>query len=265
MSIHLTPYADNAAAQTDAIYIFIHGWSMNHKVFAPLVEQLAIPALGMDLPGHGQNQGDVTANLKAWQNAALAAIHAQAQQNAKIHLVGWSLGGMLATVLANALEDHIASLTLIASNPKFTQSEDWQTAVPQKNLYAFIDNLQTNQQQVVSEFMHLQMRGAPQAATSVEQVLALVAAGGAASLAGLHAGLTILDKADVREDYAQLTCPIHCLLGKRDALVPFALAKNLETLNAQTQTTLLERASHAPFISHAQETVQAMQSFWQRL
>jgi len=149
----------------------------------------------------------------------------------------------------------------LCSNPRFVQAEDWQYAMPEQYLSQFIKNLQENKQQVVEDFMALQVRGSQQAESVLAKVMALVEEGGLASEQGLNNGLHILKHDDERQTLSELACPVNVVLGKNDTLVPRGVKADFEKLvpNATINTVL--KAGHAPFISHVEETAGIIQDF----
>lgn len=245
--------------------LLIHGWAMNNHVFQPLVEAMpTVQFVGIDLPGHGDNAGvDLGDDLVEWTGQAL---HVLSEEGiGRCHILAWSLGGMLATLMAERLGEGCLSLSLLGSNPQFVQSDDWPNAMPPIYLQRFMQNLQQSKDQVIQEFMELQVRGAQHAKPALDKVLQLVKAGGTASDHGLQHGLSVLEKGNVREQLADVQCPVHFVLGQRDTLVPAAVADNLRALQKQAEFTVLPKSGHAPFISHTENCVTALQYFWSQV
>ncbi|MDE2017321.1 MAG: acetoin dehydrogenase dihydrolipoyllysine-residue acetyltransferase subunit [Hyphomicrobiales bacterium] len=96
-------------------FVFLHGFGAELGVWKPLVQRLdpSRGALALDMPGHGLSPpppDDVTLDaLVAAVEAALAA-----EGVARFHLVGHSLGGAVAAMLAARLGERVFSLTLVA-------------------------------------------------------------------------------------------------------------------------------------------------------
>jgi pimeloyl-[acyl-carrier protein] methyl ester esterase len=65
----------------------------------------------------------------------------------------------------------------------------------------------------------------------------------------------------LREEFANLRCPVLYILGKLDTLVPARVAKYLAKLQANIRTVVFPKASHAVFISHSQEFLTEVRCF----
>lgn len=81
--------------------------------------------LRFDYSGHGQSSGDFLAGaIGDWFEDARAAVTALTEGPQV--LVGSSMGGWIALLLARAMPDRVAGLVGIASAPDFTEDSMWQ-------------------------------------------------------------------------------------------------------------------------------------------
>lgn len=83
---------------------------MSSRVWAPLQERLEQRSIAYDLPGHGASLGRVPHGGAGRAAKAVAA----AIGRGVVHLVGHSLGGAVASLIALRQPDVVASLTLFA-------------------------------------------------------------------------------------------------------------------------------------------------------
>jgi pimeloyl-ACP methyl ester carboxylesterase len=85
--------------------------------------------LRFDYSGHGASSGDfLEGTIGAWAADALAAI--DALTTGKLILVGSSMGGWIALLIALARPERIAALIGIAAAPDFTQRLMWDAMAP---------------------------------------------------------------------------------------------------------------------------------------
>jgi len=95
--------------------ILLHGFGGSHKVWSEVVSSLApsVRTLAYDLPGHGLSLDFPAAGpAKVAAKAILADLCARSLK--RVHLVGHSMGGAVATLMALAEPEKVASLTLLA-------------------------------------------------------------------------------------------------------------------------------------------------------
>jgi pimeloyl-[acyl-carrier protein] methyl ester esterase len=73
------------------------------------------------------------------------------------------------------------------------------------------------------------------------------------TVAVLTGGLDILRMADLRQPLTSLNVPFFRLYGALDGLVPRKVVALLDDLWPQSQSHIIAKAAHAPFISHPDE------------
>lgn len=232
--------------------VLIHGWGVNHAVWSQLITQLPAdwPVLALDLPGYGVASSD-------WpQPYTLAAVAEQLA--AKIppgsYLLGWSLGGLVATEIALRYPAKVQQLTLLASSPCFMQQDKW-PGMSDKVLAQFAESLTNNLALTVERFLAIQSMGSSSARQDTKVLKAAVLALPLPDAQVLSAGLQLLAQTDQRSQLAGLAMPVTWCLGRLDSLVPSKIADLLPDYCPQAQLQLFGKASHAPFISHQPEFV----------
>jgi pimeloyl-ACP methyl ester carboxylesterase len=114
--------------------VFLPGFrsDMTGDKATALVSFCAERGVGMlrfDYSGHGASSGDfLDGTIGAWFADALAAI--DALTTGKLILVGSSMGGWIALLIAIARPDRVAALVGIAAAPDFTQRLMWESMAP---------------------------------------------------------------------------------------------------------------------------------------
>jgi pimeloyl-[acyl-carrier protein] methyl ester esterase len=246
---------------TDSVTcIFVHGWAMNSAVWEECVAHLPdwINVIVVDLPGHGTMAQVEADKLDDYVQALVPLVHQPAIW------VGWSLGGLAVLRLAELYPQRVASALLVATNPCFVSQAGWPCAVEASVFDQFASDLQDNQQKTIRRFLALQVKGLPAAMSVVRQLQQSIQSRGQASISALAMALDILLTTDLRPALKTMVCPLHWLLGGKDALVPAELAQVLQQQYGQENVVLHPQASHAPFISHSEDFVEQLINIAQR-
>lgn len=238
--------------------VLLHGWGMNQGVWQVIMPELTFFHDGavrcLDLPGFGNAQSIPTPYT----------LHAAAEQlsselNEGSILVGWSLGGLFALYIAAHWPDKVAKVVLVASTPFFAQHDDWPGIKPDV-LNAFKDQLVSHREKTIERFLAIQAMGSESARDDIKQLKLLLNEYPAPKEQALSAGLDILQHDDLRTMFAQLTVPIVGIFGRLDALVPYRALKKMQALQPNFDYEVIDKASHAPFISHKAAFITALKS-----
>lgn len=233
--------------------VLIHGWGVNHAVWLQISAQLAGEwlVLALDLPGYGLA---TTAAPNPYTLQALADQLAD-QIPAGSYVLGWSLGGLVATEIALRHSNKVKQLGLLASSPCFMQQSDW-PGMSAAVLQQFADSLSANLALTVERFLAIQSMGSSSARQDTRALKQAVLALPLPTEAVLSAGLQLLQQTDLRDQLVKLPMPVTWCLGRLDSLVPSRIANLLLQYCPQAQVQLFDKASHAPFISHQAEFIQ---------
>ncbi len=241
--------------------VLLHGWALNSHVWDDVVPRLAseFTLECVDLPGHGASAwAPQITDLDTLADAVAPYLGAQC------HLLGWSLGGTVALRLAIEHAARIEKLVLVASTAKFVASPDWPSAMQPAVLEHFAARLREDYPATVREFLTLQVRGDERAHEALRILRRRVLVAGEVDTAALRIGLEILRQTDLRADLPRIRTPALVIAGERDALVPAAASAALATALPQARAHLIERAAHAPFLSHLDEFCAEVRNFLTR-
>ena len=250
-----TPYRETAG--TGAPVVLLHGWGMNLRVFDALAARLArhYAVTALDLPGHGASPWPAGCT----PGRQLQLIARSLPRGAT--LIGWSLGGQLALALAARPVLAVQRLVLIASTPRFVQSEDWPHGLPADTLRQFSRDLGHDSDATVARFLELQVRGSLGSAATLAALRAALARHGAARPPALRAGLALLAQTDLRALAPALSVPTLLVAGASDRITPPGAARALAALLPDARLLELPRAGHAPFLSHEEAVAEAALRF----
>jgi pimeloyl-[acyl-carrier protein] methyl ester esterase len=242
---------------------FIHGWAANSGTWMDFAERFCDPFQVhlIDLPGFGESpplemetkDGNLIA--ERWMEEILQVLPETT------HLVGWSLGGLLAQRLTAEHPRRVLSLMNVASTPKFVQTEDWPYAVSPSLLKDFIHAVAIEYVPVLKQFWRLQFQGSDEARKWMKALQSQMQQRKMPSLTGLLQGLYILKALDNRPLLPQIRQPTLWLFGEKDPLVPLALTESVVQQQPNAQIAVIDGAGHMPFFSHPEACEQAMRSF----
>jgi pimeloyl-ACP methyl ester carboxylesterase len=204
----------------EPVLTFLHGFRSDMsgdkaEALATLATERGQAMLRFDCSGHGVSDGDFAdGTIGRWRDDALAVIDALAPGS--LLLVGSSMGGWLALLVALARPTRVRALVGIAAAPDFTETQMWQAMTPDERATLVREG----------RLMTPSAYGEPYPLTR-----ALIEE-------GRH---HLLLDAPIR-----LACPVRLLHGQRDADVPWEtalrLAERIEA--ADVQVTLVKDGEH---------------------
>jgi pyruvate dehydrogenase E2 component (dihydrolipoamide acetyltransferase) len=241
-----------AGPDTGEPIVLLHGfgadlgtWMFNH---AALAEDR--PVYALDLPGHGGSAKD----LGDGSVAALAAIVADYLDTAGIdsaHLVGHSLGGAIAAVVALDRPDRVTALTLIA--PAGLGEE-----IAGEFIEGFIGETRARKLRPVIEMLVTD----PGLVTAdmVEEVLKFKRLDGAVAALRSVADANFpggRQSVSLRERLGGITVPVQVIWGEADRILP---ARHAEDLPQSIAVVRLPGAGHIVHMERAAEVNEAIRS-----
>jgi malonyl-CoA O-methyltransferase len=238
--------------------VLLHGWALHGGAWGPWIERLARRSRLhlVDLPGHGRSP---------WQHDLASvgdlarAVAPQVPPGAA--LLGWSLGGMVALELARQRPGHVAALALVATTPCFLAREDWPAGMNPQVLAGFAAGLAGDYRRTINNFLALQTWGDERAAEALRSLRANLAAHGEPDPRALEAGLRILRDADLRDGLERIALPALVIAGEHDRITPAAAGRELAAALPSARFVEVPRAGHAPFLSHPEAVLGAVESF----
>nr|WP_231998428.1 pimeloyl-ACP methyl ester esterase BioH [Neisseria animalis] len=228
----------------------IHGWGANRHVFDDLIPRLpaAWHIRAFDLPGHGGAPDVGTFDIAAVADRFAAQIDGRAD------LLGWSLGGLVVLYIAARHPDKVRSLCLTASFARLTAAPDYPEGLNRVALGKMTGLFRQDYAKHIKQFLQLQLLHAPESAAIIEKILPDIAACGAP--AALETALEAVERADARALLPGIAAPVLLVYGGKDAITPPRMGEYLHRHLSDSEFCLIEKAAHAPFLSHAEKFAQ---------
>jgi len=225
--------------------LLVHGFGADFNTWMFTQPALATGrrAVALDLPGHGGSAKDVGAgNAEGLTDAVEGALGALGVE--RVHLVGHSMGGAIAALLALRRPERVASLTLIASaglGPEINASFiDGFIRASRRREAAEVLGLLVDDPALVSRSMVedvLRYKRLDGATAAVAKIAEAWFGGGRQSL-------------DLTGRITALTMPVQLVWGRNDRIIPVAHA---EALAARLPVHILDAAGHLPHMEKAGE------------
>jgi len=240
--------------------VFLHGWGVNCGVFEGLIAELndSYGVRFIDLPGFGQNNH---IDISGKDFAAFCAMIIPYIPNNAV-LVGWSLGGLVAQYCAQS-QVKLAGLVSICSTPHFVENGDWPGIKP-KVLSNFQAQLNEDFLKTVDRFLAIQAMGSATARQDLKTIRQRVLHYGLPNPGALKTGLQFLQEVDLRQDLDSELATLR-IFGSQDSLVPKNAMAFIRAIQPSAQCQLIEKASHAPFISHPEAFLDVLRKFLTQL
>jgi pimeloyl-[acyl-carrier protein] methyl ester esterase len=237
--------------------VLIHGWAMHGGIFAPLVERLQsrFQLHLVDLPGHGRSRADATP-------LALASVAERiAAETPRALWLGWSLGGLVALQAAQEHPDAVRALIMLCASPRFVADESWPQGMDASVFGNFANELAGDYRGTLDRFLMLEAQGSDHVRTELRLLREQLFAHGEPTTSALCDGLDILQGSDLRAGLSALAMPSLWIAGRRDRLVaPAAMRAAADRAPAATYAEIAS-GGHAPFLTHADEVVAALEGF----
>lgn len=225
--------------------VLLHGWGLSAGVLGELAGVLAASfrVHALDLPGYCASPSCRQPGLQP-----LAEMIARGAPH-PCHVVGWSLGALVAMAWARTVPRQIGRMALVAATPCFARREDWAHGVEAHVLEAFAGDLLADYEGTLKRFIALQALGDANARRVASELRRHLPERGHRSLEALGGGLRILLDTDLRQalaGIAQQTLVVH---GDCDRLIPPAAGRYLGRGIPGARFKLVRGAAHAPFLS----------------
>lgn len=232
--------------------VLLPGWALGPSPLAPLVQALRqrLPEFDVECVAYPE----LTSHRpESW----VAALDHALPQDA--WLAGWSMGGMLATALADWRGRRARGLITLATNASFVARPGWPNGMAAETFGAFREGIHRTPGRTLSRFAQLSAQGGRDSRRLGRQLLTALEA---TPLDQSLAGLALLSQLDLRDTLGRLRIPQLHLFGDNDLLVPSSAREAIAAgLPAGGRTASIADAGHAFPLTQIDETAELMASF----
>ena len=275
MSLHVERYGNPEAENL----LLIHGWGMHGGVWQPIVASLEqyfhlhiidLPGMGFSPPLKQEFANEQTGALSSSQSNAIVDEVASVLP-LQANVCGWSFGGQIAMQLALQYPQRIKKLALIGSTPKFVnttpintqpnEQDAWSHGMDANIFMQFAASVRQDYQATLLKFLTLQCMRSSDAKTTIRLLRESFTSRPAPDAGSLQQGLDLLLGNDFRPAIHDIAQPLLIVHGDRDTLAPVAAANWMASQRQDAELLLIPGASHAPFLSHPDEVINALRRF----
>jgi pimeloyl-[acyl-carrier protein] methyl ester esterase len=238
--------------------VLLHGWGVHSGFWQPILHHLTphFRITIIDLPGFGRSP--LLPNMPYDLEQLAKQVLAVAPQ--KAIWLGWSLGGMVATQIAMMAAQRVERLICVASSPRFIREAGWPGV--KLSLVEKLKSLLNNaSEDTLARLLAMQFKNTTISRRHLIKLRSELFQYGLPHIEALQGGIEIALTVDLRSQLCNLSCPTLYLLGKRDLLVPPAIAVKIDQLLTPGSAQIIQQACHAPFLSSPDDFLQCIREF----
>ena len=239
--------------------VLLHGWGCDQRSWRPLTPYLAssFTLIPLNLPSFGEESP--CEQLDDYIDALLEGLPE------RFVVMGWSLGGMVATRIAARYPQRVVALITLAANLSFIRRSNWPEAMVESTFESFVQSYQQAQELTIKRFAGLMVKGDRDEKSLLKPLRACALESTQRSQNTWEQGLQWLRQIDNREAFSQLRLPGLHFMGADDALVPVAAAPRLAALNSEQQVEVMAGCGHSMHWSQPEYVAAQVINFLQQV
>lgn len=225
--------------------LFLHGWGMSSRVWKYQVTEFSsrYRTVTLDFRGHGGSNPSEDYTFEALAGDVKEVI--EGLSLGPVSLVGWSMGGSVALIVANKYPEIVSSLTLVSTTPKFVASEDFPHGQPEAMLRRLAKQIDRDLNKAMIEFCSLMF----EEEGITEEVWETVATKNWPAKDTLKGYLKTLADSDLRGELAKISQPTMLIHGMIDRIsfheAAVFMADRIKRVRLETH----HDEGHAPFLT----------------
>ena len=233
--------------------VLVHGAAMDGTVWQYQADALArggFSSLAVDLPGHGDSEGEPSVTIKGYAGWLLAYLSVLEEP---VHLVGHSMGALVVLEAAAARPDRVRSITLLGVADRMPVHPDLLRGAAANDLTLFT---------TMGSWMHArQPVGTPE--WQVSDTVAVIQRS--------RPGIAFADLTACNEypgaagTAAGVAVPMLLILGDQDVMTKPSVAEPIANAAPDATTVIVEGAGHMVMAERPDVVNEALAEFLQRV
>ncbi len=224
--------------------VFLHGIGGDAQSWRPQLDRLAddYRAIAWDMPGYGDSAPLDVMTFPALADALVLLLDRLTIERA--HLIGHSLGGMIAQTFATRHPDRLRSLTLVATSAAFARGasgavdEAWRKRFVEQRLGPL--DRGASMAELAPKLVQ-GLVGDDPGADGLEQAILSMAA---VPVSGYRAAIQCLTGFDHEAELGKIKAPTLLLAGEKDPVVPAKVMARMADAIPDARLEILSGAGH---------------------
>lgn len=236
--------------------LLLTGWGATCKVWDPIIPALSngcqinclTPSWLQDsqIESSLSNMGDYIEKLAATIKAP-------------VNVVAWSMGGLIAILLATRFPALVNSICFISSVPKFVNADNQNTGIDYQWFNKFVDQYQNSPAETLKKFLTLQVKN-DSLARNCLRVLKDACDLNNYNITECGYGLNLLQQLDLLKQLQSLKCKTLFIHGDSDAVVSLESAQYAASIS-NSPLVVIAQAGHVPHISRPAEVASIINNY----
>ncbi len=178
-----------------------------------------------------------------------------------LHLIGWSLGSMIALEFASRFSSLVSSLTLVDGTPKFLLDGSFSYGLTEGELRLLRKRLLKDKLIAFTAFHQLLFSEGEKNRQVMLKIRDMLKSNKGISDQALLEGLDILEKVDLRPILSGIIVPVLILHGENDRLCPVQAGRYMHQHIGSSQLKIFPDCGHLPFLTQEKEFNHALENF----
>jgi pimeloyl-ACP methyl ester esterase len=246
--------------------VMLHGFGCDSRVFASIGTKLSkdFDVLMVDIPGHGQTKEE----FRDFSFSAYTILYAlDTYLKGPYSLLGWSMGGQIALEMyeqksRHKCEDpecghnHIGSLILISSTPKFVISDDFPVGMNKAVFNKFKNGVNGSADRSMDDFYKLIFSKNEDSGKYIEDLKKQTP-----EQKTLSGCMESLERSDERKTLSKITVPTLIVTGDSDATIDPKASMFLSQEIKDSALKIFKGAGHAPHLTREKEMIDELSRF----